>query len=85
MYDIKPTLGLGLEVVNRNDILKGEGWTNSIFYAGPTLNYRGNRWFVVLNYLPQLVNVHKTKLYPNNRVLDDHEKREARIIFGITL
>lgn len=85
MYDIKPTLGIGLEVVNRNDIAKSEGWKNSIFYAGPTLNYRGSRWFVILNYLPQLGNVHKTSFSPNDKVLDEHERTEARILFGITL
>ncbi len=85
MYDIKPTIGVGLEVVNRNDIAKGEGWKNSVLYAGPTFNYRGSRWFIILNYLPQLANIHKTSFSPNDKVLDDQERTEARIIFGITL
>ncbi|MEP6615145.1 MAG: hypothetical protein ABJA57_01135 [Ginsengibacter sp.] len=85
MYDIKPVLGAGIEVVNRNDIVQGDGWKNSIFYAGPTLNYRGNRWFVIINYLPQLKNIRKTVFSPGSKVLDEHERSEARIIFGITL
>ncbi len=85
MYNLKPMLGLGLEVVNENDIAKNEGWKNSILYAGPTLNYRGNRWFIIANYLPQLGNVHQTIFAPGSKVLDDHERTEVRILFGISL
>lgn len=85
MYNVKPSLGLGLEVINVNDIAKNEGWKNSIFYAGPTLNYRASRWFVILNYLPQIGNVHKTTFSPASKVLDSHERTEARILFGISL
>lgn len=85
MYAIKPTLGLGLEVINKNDIAKGAGWKNSVFYAGPTLNSRNNKWFVIVNYLPQLFNVHKTVYSPGNKVLDEQERAEARILIGISL
>ncbi len=85
MYNLKPMLGLGLEVVNENDIAKNEGWKNSILYAGPTLNYRGNRWFIIANYLSQLGNVHQTIFAPGSKVLDDHERTEVRILFGISL
>ena len=79
MYNLKPSLGLGLEVVNVNDIAKNEGWKNSIFYAGPTLNYRGDRWFVILNYLPQIGNVHKTIFSPGSKVLDTHERIDFHV------
>ena len=85
MYNVKPSLGLGLEIVNANDIAKNAGWKNSIFYAGPTLNYRSDKWFVILNYLPQAVNVHRTIFSPGSKVLDNHERTEARILFGISL
>jgi len=85
MYNVKPSLGLGLEIVNQNDIAKNDGWKNSIFFAGPTLNFRSSKWFVILNYLPQLSNIHKTIYSPGNKVLDDHERAEARILLGISL
>ena len=85
MYNLKPALGLGVEIVNKNDIEKYEGWKNSIFYAGPTLNFRNNKWFAIVNYLPQIVNVHKTTYSPGNKVLDNHERAEARILLGISL
>jgi hypothetical protein len=85
LYSLRPTFGVGFEIANRNDIAKGEGWKNSIFYAGPTLNFRGNKWFVIANYLPQLGNVRKTIYSPANKVLDEHERAEARILLGISL
>jgi len=84
MHFIKPELGIGLEVVNHNDIVKGNR-NNSLLYAGPTLNYRGNSWFVIANYLPQLVNLHKTSASPFNKDLTDHERTEVRILVGFSL
>jgi hypothetical protein len=83
MRNISTAVGVGLEVVNRNDIVKGD-WQNSVLYAGPTFNYRGNRWFIIANYLPQLGNLHKTTAFPKSQVLDVHERAEARILFGIS-
>lgn len=84
-YLIRPSFGLGFEVVNRNDIEKDNGWMNSIFYAGPTLNFRGGRYFIILNYMPQLGNIHKTEFSPSGMVLDSHERHEVRVLFGISL
>ena len=84
MHYIKPQFGLGVEVVNKNDIIKGVR-NNSLLFAGPSINYRGNSWFVIANYLPQLVNLKRTASYPLSTDLFDHEKAEVRILFGISL
>ena len=84
MYNVKPSLGIGFEVRNHNEISK-EGWEHSVLFGGPTINFRGNNWFVVANYLPQWVNLHKTDEAPFNKVLDEHERAEARILIGISL
>ncbi len=84
MYFLKPQLGLGIEAVNHNDIVKGK-LNNSILYAGPTLTYRGGAWFLIANYLPQLVNLHKTPASPFKKDLDNHERAEARILLGFSL
>ena len=83
MHNCSSALGLGIEVVDHNDIVY-KRWTNSILYAGPTLNYRNDKWFIVLNYLPQLINLYKTTASPKNKVLDEHERAEARIILGFS-
>lgn len=83
MYNVSTNFGLGLELRNHNEIKDGE-WEHSALFAGPTINYRSDRWFVIANVLPQLRNLHKTAEAPYNRVLDEHEKVEARIIVGIS-
>lgn len=85
LYNISMSTGIGFEFLNRNDIAKTEGWKNSTLFGGPTFNYRGKNWFVLLNYLPQWTNLHQTKYAPFTKVLDEQERTEARIILGISL
>ena len=85
MYNLSIPVGIGLEVRNHNDIVKTKGWLHSVFFVGPTFNYRGNGWFVLANYQPQWGNIHKTIYAPDTKVLDEHERGEARIIIGISL
>jgi hypothetical protein len=83
MRNVSANLGIGIEFRNNNAIVKGN-WQNSVLFAGPTINYRSDRWFIIANYLPQLGNLHKTIAYPDTKVLDDHEKAEARILLGFS-
>ena len=85
MRNFSTNWGVGLEIVNHNDISKNNGWENSTWHAGPTINYRNNRWFIIANFLPQILNGHKTIYSPGNRVLDKHERFEGRLILGISL
>jgi len=84
MYNIKRNFGMGFEIVDHNGITKEEGWKYSVLFGGPTINFRNNRWFVIANYLPQWFNLHKTDVAPGNKVLDEHERAEARILIGIS-
>lgn len=84
MYNFSPSLGAGLEIRNLNQLSDGS-WKYSLLSAGPTINYRGNNWFVILNYLPQLRNLHTTASDPGKRVLTEQERAEARILFGFSL
>ena len=83
MYQFSTSFGAGIELVNEND-LSGHKWNNSILYAGPTINYRDNKWFVVVNYLPQLGNIHSSQTFLKGMELKDHERTAARIIFGFS-
>ena len=85
MRNFSKNLGIGFELINHNDISKHNGWENSIWFAGPTFNYRSNKWYLIANFLPQLGNIHKTKFSPYNKVLDHHERFEGRIIIGISI
>lgn len=83
MRNFSSSFGLGVEITDHNDISKGK-WNNSLLYAGPSLIYRGSRWFFLANYFPQLANIHKTVAFPDNKVLDEHERSEARVIIGFS-
>ncbi len=85
MYNVNMNVGLGFEIRNHNEIAKSNGWEHSVFFGGPTLNYRGNNWFIIANYLPQWGNLHQTVYAPGSKVLDKLERSEARIILGISL
>ena len=85
LYNINYNWGLGFELRNHNAVSKGKGWENSVLFGGPTLNYRANQWFIIASYQPQWVNLHRTVYSPANKVLDENERVEARIILGISL
>jgi hypothetical protein len=85
MYNANKNFGIGFEIRNHNEITKGDGWEHSVLFGGPTINFRSNRWFVIANYLPQWGNLHKTDVAPGRKVLDEHERVEARILVGISL
>lgn len=83
-YMFSPKFGVGFEIRNQNGITKNEGWKYSVICAGPTINYRDKRWFIIGNFMPQVTNIKKTEYAPNKLVLDDMERFEGRIIFGIS-
>jgi hypothetical protein len=84
MHYYKPDVGIGIEAVSKNELMKGK-LNNSLLYLGPSINYRADSWFLVLNYLPQLANLHKTAAYPHNKDLVDHERAEMRLVLGFSL
>ncbi len=84
MHLFKPTFGLGIEMVNSNEIEEGE-WNFSALSAGPTLFYAGDKHFLILSFLPQLTNLHKTDDAPNNLVLNAREKYQIRLLWGFGL
>ena len=84
MYMFKPNFGLGVELVNSNEIEDGN-WNFSALSGGPTLFYAGDRHFLILNVLPQWTNLHKTDDAPDNLVLNARQKVEIRLLWGFSL
>jgi hypothetical protein len=80
---ITSRFGLGLEVVNHNEIVESE-WEHSALFAGPSVHFNGKNWFINLNVLPQVTALKKPEGAEGNLVLDEHEKVETRILFAIT-
>ncbi len=53
----------------------------SAWFVGPALSYRTDRWWATLTVMPQL---HGTPDTEDGKELDEFERLEARLIFGIS-
>ena len=84
MHLLKQNFGIGFESVNNNEI-ENKNWNFSALFAGPTIYYAHERYFFILNVLPQLKNLHRTDDAPANLVLNAHEKFEIRLLLGFSL
>ncbi|MBI3512290.1 MAG: hypothetical protein HY064_16640 [Bacteroidetes bacterium] len=84
MHMLKPAWGLGLEMRNSNEIENGN-WNFSAIMGGPTLFYAGSGHFIIIGFMPQWMNLHKTDDAPNNLVLNAREKYAVRMLFGFGL
>jgi hypothetical protein len=82
MHFFNKDFSVGIEARNNNDIIQGNGWMNSVWFAGPAFHFTIGRCFVLFTALPQLVNTHKTVYAPGNRDLNDFEAAEFRLLAG---
>jgi len=76
--------GLGFEVTGYNRFAEGD-WEYSAWFAGPTLHFSGERWFINLNIMPQLFDAKDDGSDESSLELHDHEKVEARLLLSFTL
>ncbi len=81
-YFIRSGFSAGVELRNHNEILEGE-WEHSALFFGPVFGYATDGWWAAVTILPQLPALKKEG--DGSRVLDDHEKLEARILFSFHL
>ena len=81
-----PGFAAGVEVRNHNEIVEGE-WEHSALFAGPVVAYGSDDWWFALSVLPQLPALKKedTPGDDDSRVLDEHEKLNARLLFSFHL
>lgn len=81
-YFLTPAFTLGFEVRDHNVIGHGDkDWESSALFAGPVVSYAWETWWATLTVLPQLRNL-KREEGTGNLELEDHEKVNARLIFG---
>ncbi len=74
----------GCEVRTNSQSLQGVGLAYVALFAGPTLVYKSNKLFANVSVLPQIKNLHKTWIAPDNLVLDAHQQIEIKVSFGFT-
>jgi hypothetical protein len=86
MYNINPSWGIGLEAKNQYEITPKDGLEHSALLLGPTLywNSKDNRHTIILNFLPEITNMHKSDEQPNALDLDEYEKYDFRLLIDFT-
>ena len=84
MYFLKKNWGIGLELRNHNVVEEGElGY--SAFFAGPTVSYTADRWWLLFNVLPQVAKFKSLNPDDTWRDLTEHEMIQFRLIFAYNL
>lgn len=78
---------LGLEFRNHNEIAEYKDWEHTAFFIGPVVTYSRENWWATLTVLPQVygINTSGGREPDGNKhlVLDEHERVNVRLIFGI--
>lgn len=88
-YFVTPKLLIGGEARTHTEVVDG-AWEHSVLFAGATVSYAQDRWWFAASYLPQIGNyggahghAHGNQAQQvGNLELTEHEKVEARLLFG---
>jgi len=86
MYHIKPNFGIGIEAIDHYEITPSGGLEHSALLAGPSLfwNPKDSKHSILINFLPQIMNMYKTAAQPNALDLDEYEKYNFRILLDFS-
>jgi len=85
-YFVRPSTSLGIEVRNHNLYFAEGGLQHSALFAGPVVSYSSEAWWATLTVLPQIAKLKGTEADKDNHlVLDELEKLEVRLMFGVDL
>ena len=90
-YFLNHGLSVGVEARTHTEIVDGE-LEHTVLFAGATASYAQDKWWVAATVMPQIANFggahHDEAGAPHsdsNLELSEHEKVEARILFGVHL
>lgn len=83
--DLSANWSLGLEIRNHNELPEYKEWESAAFYVGPVVSYRQEKWYATLSLMPQVFgrNYDGNLDGRHNLELEDHERYNIRLIFGI--
>ena len=83
--EFNPHWAAGLEFRNHNAFPEYDEWEHTVFFLGPVVSYRQERWWATLTVLPQIFGRDLQDDEDGHRhlVLDGHERVNARLLIGI--
>ncbi|MDZ7876556.1 MAG: hypothetical protein U5L45_02750 [Saprospiraceae bacterium] len=82
-YFFDENLALGVEVKTHSESQIDVGTAYFALFAGPTVSVRRDNWLLNVTALPQIKNLHKTWVAPDNLVLDAQQRVQLRASIGI--
>jgi hypothetical protein len=83
-YFFDQNLAFGVEVKTHSESQLEVGTAYFTVFAGPTASIRHDNWLFNITALPQIKNLHKTWVAPDNLVLDAQQRIQLRASIGFT-
>lgn len=83
-YFFDQHLAFGVEVKTHSESQLDVGMAYLTLFAGPTASVRRDNWLFNITALPQIKNLHKTWVAPDNLVLDAQQRIQLRASVGVT-
>jgi hypothetical protein len=80
-YNINKNWNLGAEIIDKNVYIKTDKFTHSSLFAGPTISYSTNNFWLNLTAMPQIKGLSNPSGM-NGLNLDEFTKLETRLIFS---
>ncbi len=80
-YNLNKNWNLGAEFINKNVYIKADKFTHSALFAGPTISYSTNNFWLNLTAMPQLKGL-KNPAGMNGLNTEEFTKFETRLIFS---
>jgi len=83
--DLGKHWSLGLEFRNGNLLPEYRAWESSALFLGPVVSHRQERWWAALTVMPQIYGWNNSASQDGDPHLElnDHEKLNIRLLFGI--
>ena len=78
---LTPRLTIGLEPRSHTVLTPGDGQTRSALFLGPTVAYARQGWWMAISALPQIRALAGAS--DGHLDLEEHERVEARVLFGL--
>ena len=80
-YEISKNWNLGAEIINRNVYLKDDNFTNSALFAGPTVGFNTDKFWLNLSLSPQIAGLNNPQGM-NGLNVDEFTKMDMRLVFS---
>ncbi len=74
----KTNFGIGIETRMQSEETQEAGLKYLVLFGGPTVHVRNNKWCLNISAMPQIANLRKSWIAPDNLVLDAHQRMEIR-------